>query len=38
MSIKINVFEFEEVYLRKGLEDSFKEIEELKYICKDFEK
>lgn len=38
MSIKINVFEFEEVYLRKELEDSFKEIEELKYICKDLEK
>lgn len=38
MSIKINVFEFEEVYLRKELEDSFKEFEELKYICKDFEK
>lgn len=38
MSMKINVFEFEEVYLRKELEDSFNEIEELKYICKDFEK
>lgn len=38
MSIKINALESEEVHLRKELEDSFKEIEELKHTCKDFEK
>lgn len=38
MSIKINALESEEMHLRQELDDSFKEIEELKHTCKDFEK